>query len=491
VQAAINSAVNGDTVNIPAGSCTWTSTVSWTNKGIKLIGAGSDPGGSVISISTTAIISIVNAGTVQNPSRVSGIRFSWSSYIEKIVEMRGRGWRVDHCYLNNTSGQTTYWVYAEGANTDGVTPYGLADHNTLIEGRVYVYGAYSPSVQYEVWSEDSSLGTGNAVYFEDDIFYRVNEGSLFNDGSSAGKWVLRYNTIIGPDTLYGHGAEGEGQRSVRSWEYYGNKFTDVPQPYSPFIRARGGTGVIFNNYITNNFGTYFILFDNPRSIPTDCSGCGAWGYCEGNSVVDGNTPGQAGYPCRDQIGRGKDSSLFNPPNYPSQALDPVYLWSNLRNGGMKTSAEVSGEGTNTIIIQANRDYYDFESPFSGASGTGCGTLANRPSECTTGVGYWATNQSCTNLTGMVGKDPSTPIAGALYKCTATKTWTAYYTPYTYPHPLRAGDTDQIPTYNAADTNKNSCVETSEMVAYISLWKNNLNVSLKQIVDAIMIWKEGC
>jgi hypothetical protein len=26
-------------------------------------------------------------------------------------------------------------------------------------------------------------------------------------------------------------------------------------------------------------------------------------------------------------------------------------------------------------------------------------------------------------------------SGLLYKCTATDTWTLYYTPYTYPHPL--------------------------------------------------------
>jgi hypothetical protein len=37
---------------------------------------------------------------------------------------------------------------------------------------------------------------------------------------------------------------------------------------------------------------------------------------------------------------------------------------------------------------------------------------------------------------MAGKNTSTPISGILYKCTATNTWTSYYKPYTYPHPLR-------------------------------------------------------
>jgi len=34
-----------------------------------------------------------------------------------------------------------------------------------------------------------------------------------------------------------------------------------------------------------------------------------------------------------------------------------------------------------------------------------------------------------------GASAAYPINGTLYKCTSTNTWTSYYTPYTYPHPL--------------------------------------------------------
>ena len=64
-----------------------------------------------------------------------------------------------------------------------------------------------------------------------------------------------------------------------------------------------------------------------------------------------------------------------------------------------------------------------------ATGMGFGTLANRPATCTTnalesggGVGYFATDQGA---------------QGTFHRCSATNTWTGWYVPYTYPHPLVA------------------------------------------------------
>ena len=49
VQAAINSAADGDTVTVPAGTCTWSAAVSISNKTITLRGAGSGSGGTKIT----------------------------------------------------------------------------------------------------------------------------------------------------------------------------------------------------------------------------------------------------------------------------------------------------------------------------------------------------------------------------------------------------------------------------------------------------------
>ena len=67
--------------------------------------------------------------------------------------------------------------------------------------------------------------------------------------------------------------------------------------------------------------------------------------------------------------------------------------------------------------------------FTGARGVGWGTWAARPGTCTEGVGYWATNQGEWNSES-AGND------GALYVCNDSDVFVLYYTPYTYPHPLR-------------------------------------------------------
>lgn len=147
--------------------------------------------------------------------------------------------------------------------------------------------------------------------------------------------------------------------------------------------------------------------------------------------------------CIDQGGRGAGAYISGGSPSPSsalnQALDPVYEWDD-------TVENLNGVQviTDTARIIANRDYYTDNSlgspqaqtsptsPFTGASGVGFGTLANRPTSCTTGVGYWATDQGSWNTSG------NSFGQGQLYKCTSTNTWNLAYTPYAYPHPLVSG-----------------------------------------------------
>jgi len=125
------------------------------------------------------------------------------------------------------------------------------------------------------------------------------------------------------------------------------------------------------------------------------------------------------YPFRDQPCVGSN-----------QVVMPCYEWSN--SGSQLPNPVFGVDGGLSGVVVQNRDYFDFvSSGFNGTVGVGSGTLASRPSTCTTGVAYWATDQGSWNQSGNGSGQ------GVLYQCSATNSWTAYYTPYQYPDPLEA------------------------------------------------------
>lgn len=170
------------------------------------------------------------------------------------------------------------------------------------------------------------------------------------------------------------------------------------------------------------------------------------------SPWDGNTS-VTGYPCLDQAGRAfgdllsgqTNSNLLNTTTrtqtWPHQALTPIYVWRNTftPTGNNEQLIQASLGNPSQYNFTNNVDYYvDFgtygnSGNFNGTTGVGEGLLSARPSTCTAGTdpatggsapgaGYWATDTN------------------TLYVCNPTNTWTSYYTPYTYPHPLTAGGT---------------------------------------------------
>jgi hypothetical protein len=286
----------------------------------------------------------------------------------------------------------------------------------------------------------TTTGSGFYNYIFDFSVYRTvyaNSGGGVggcgnaSSGSSAGPFDKNDGVTYYSGTMTS-GSSGQTMNdSSKSWNT--NQLAPAGAPYSVFDVTQGFVAQIVSNTATS------ITMNQPTPEQSNSFNTGD-SYQIRRATV-----------CMDQGGRGQGLLLQGAPPSPvlastgavgpvNQALDPIYEWDNsvthLNNGNV--GFEDAGQ------MLKNRDYYTDNSngtpvaqtsptsPFNGSGGVGFGTLTNRPSSCTTGVAYWATDQGNWNQSGSGGQ-------GELFKCTAN-TWTLGYTPYAYPHPLTAGGT---------------------------------------------------
>jgi hypothetical protein len=161
--------------------------------------------------------------------------------------------------------------------------------------------------------------------------------------------------------------------------------------------------------------------------------------------------------CMDQPGRGQSDLITGTPpqsGWVHNAPEPIYAVNNTSIGIPFMYGEINSSSFRAQSnLGANSDYYGAPGgvgmgscvgAFNGSCGTGQGSVANRPTTCTTGVAYWVTDEGSWDTT------KSANTSGRLYKCTSTNTWTLFYTPFTYPHSLRtsgvlADDTGASPS----------------------------------------------
>jgi hypothetical protein len=410
-QAKINAASDGDTINIAAGSFTWASHLGWTNKNINLIGAGIDQ-----TVVTTAAYPAGGNGhaiyiTATDPTkaafRISGMTFQGTNSDVDLIDITSyyatsaiKGWRIDHVRFNYSTDQVHYigirgvsWGLIDHCTFDavgniGVNLEGDSSGDTLL-GDLY-------------WTHSLNLGTDEAVYIEDCTFnYNAASSSAFNSGQG-GSVVFRYNTING--TYFQTHTPNSNKRGGMKYEVYNNVFTGTCAICNggkflwPFW-VRSGTGVVFNNSITNYQITQLTM-DNQRTFYNDGA---PLSLCDGtHPTYDGNvgTGNQVGWPCIDQIGR---TGL-----YPSQISAPLYAW---MNGAQSDCATTRATCTDTVRLTLNND------------GTGLRPWM-RDHIKTTGDA----DPHPGNVVDYVNNG-TTPMPG--------------YTPYTYPHPLQ-GNSDTTP-----------------------------------------------
>ena len=206
VQSAVNSAADGDTVSVPAGSCSWSGTISWSNKNVSVIGAGKDV--TNISCSACFIATSTAADSKYSKFRISGMTLNGSGTgplikINDNVSTPHAGWRVDHVKLSYPTGNG-YGIFVAGAT------WGLIDHNDFNLGNMLniinvgqmstewpataakPYGGYLMSLPLD-------MGTANALYIENNTFLSTAPGgcAAYDTSSGGGRAVFRYNTVTG------------------------------------------------------------------------------------------------------------------------------------------------------------------------------------------------------------------------------------------------------------------------------------------------------
>jgi hypothetical protein len=497
VQAAMDSSAPGDTVKLPAGTGHWTSSVIWTAPaGVTLAGAGtSDTGGADQTIIVDDVpgndpgrpalvrFNVASTGTF----RLTGITFqssvlssviNWSGDVNRIkdngtIRFEGPGSiRIDHCHLE-MSEKVNQKLIVIGSGVFGVIDSCIID--LWSTNTIFVLNGRGTQGNEE-WANPTGLGGADFFFIEDNIINGKRTWSTYDarvvDSWTGGKVVVRFNTIKNSVLVETHATGHSGDdRGTRAQEVYGNLATTegLADPNYVMADVRSGVSIVWGNSATATYKNMFLLgvpradntvFGNKAAPPNGFGYAGTSFNGTGSNWDGGTALGTDtlyGYPALDQPGRGQGDLLVGTfPSktnnttgtiyWPNQALEPIYIWDNTGNVVPGWSGSYySGAGPR---VAENRDYYpqasDIQvsptSPFNGTSGTGWGTLANRPTTCTPGVAYFAIdqgdwNQSASNPYGVdVGG-----LSGILYKCTSTDTWTEYYEPYTYPHPLRGAD----------------------------------------------------
>ncbi len=409
LQAAVNSAADGTTIPITAGSCSMGG-VRWANKNITILGAGKD----LTIITASSGFEVTISSTAKAAWRLSGFTLQSSTAARAALQINAAdapsytyGWRVDHVNFNYTGDTPSGGIIIYGAT------YGLFDscdfsfiHSVWIYYEMAHYtGSSTADPNYEqCWGSPTitqvcgrynlslplDLGTEKAIYFEDSTFTSKAAGQAFFDTSYGGARVVFRNSVLTGGFLYAHWTR-TGEINLFKIELYNNTIVGNANWNEYPVRFEGGTGVIFNNQVTGYSGGWFV--DDRRGGGGESSGI--LSSCDGTKAWDGNAGDASapGWPCLGQIGRtfGKTWAQIRAGDKLGSA--PMYAWNNGAQAGCKTGVSCTN-ATNIFV----------------------------------GWGSTAYVKSTPHANGEVDfvNNGTTPKPG--------------YTPYTYPHPLRATGT---------------------------------------------------
>jgi hypothetical protein len=383
VSSAVSSAAPGDTVVIPAGTCSWTGTLA-ISKGLTLAGAGSGATRLSASGGVSPLIELSPSSDV--PVRIHDLGFSlgsespWSAntraiYVSSSVKLTKV--RIDHNTFKNGNGAILLYRQI----------YGVIDHNQFLNAQTPIYLAGDDNA---AWLRPIAAGTADAMFVEDNTF-TINNDTITDTYDSqvylqqAASVVVRHNTF---DTL----ALTKQMNFISlNLNNHGNQ-----NYYTGSSDFRGSPIFEFYNNISNTYHVWSFI-----------------GIRGGSSLIHHNTfTAVTGSPTLIELTEEESwqTAFFNPLRTTWPAEDQImntFIWSNTYNG--QPIAEISlDEPQDGPFIQKNRDYFMHEPQSTGGKEV---------------------------YSGRAGGPMTFSSAGA----------NAYYpyTPYMYPHPLTGAPTAQV------------------------------------------------
>ena len=343
---ALNLASAGETIIVPAGTATWTSSITLPRT---MTLQGSGIGSTIINLTGNGI----RLNNTQ--SRITGFTFisSATSTGNYHIQADCDTWfEVDHCEFRSSASNKQNAVHAKSPS-GRPDPKGLVHNCRFINTRCHQQGDLGYGFGRDVWANpDRVPGTANTFFIEDCYFENTIGGNSV-DNAYGGHYVFRYNTVV-DSTLEAHGITSLNERGNKFVEIYNNKLVRTKSGFYRPMFIRGGTARVFNNIFTGPWEQQ-IEIDNE----TNRTNTGT-----GDSPGDGNLDA-TGYPWRDQIGTGTDAFEYTGSGpWPAQAFAPMYAWNNRHDGVNRHTnwpdniARIRTTNGADIVAHENRDYFN-------------------------------------------------------------------------------------------------------------------------------------
>ncbi len=352
VGQAVDRAVAGDEVVMPAGTCVWQTTLDlafpFTLRGVDRATTILRDGvpKTTPDVSRRPLIRVTASRVRLSTFTLEGLAPDTPGDNKGHVIFEGevRDVRVDHVSFRG--------LMMTGLSFTG-HPTGVVDHCSFDVDHIFGIGVAHDawdggSFGDSSWAERDTMGTDELIVVEDCEFLdraTTAAGALFVH--SGGRAVLR-NSLLTNDSLYVPGTDTSARfRSGRHVEVYRNRFVANPQFVA--IGVGGGTGVVFDNSFEGDFSSV-VRLEVRRATGT----FSVWGTCNGMNPLDENSAA-SGYACLDQVGRGEGALLEGTPpmpfRWPRQRLDPLRLWNNASDAGVSSLLSI----VDSSVIQLGRD----------------------------------------------------------------------------------------------------------------------------------------